>query len=413
MKRIGVLAAACLATVAVGPAQSPTLVLRNVTTVDLERGEVRSAQTIAIRDNRVVAVDAHEPGRSYGDARVVEAAGRYVIPGLWDAHAHLSYWGDDALGRLVGHGVTTIRELGGDPDEIAGWMNAVAQGERVGPSMYWCGPFFEGPDGDDEYRWKVSDPAQAHESASVLFDRGVDFLKIQPRIEANLVAALVAAARSRGSYVVGHVPAGLSAIDAAELGLRSIEHLRPYQRLSEVDLEATIRVLLEREVWVSPALFSMVAQAESRGESRANSEAIQHAYTVVRRLHEAGIPMLVGANFAYREWPHRPGSALHGEMEVLVEAGLDPLEVLRMTSFGNARFLGVDPAAVRIAPGGRADLVLLDANPLDNISNSRTIEGVVLRGSYFDSTALEQLRDGHTSTPAGDSGTSGPSTPDR
>jgi imidazolonepropionase-like amidohydrolase len=368
-----------------------SLVLRGVTVVDLEQGARRSGQTIQIAASQIVAVGPDTDG-AYGTAKVVEAAGRFVIPGLWDAHAHLSYWGEDALERLVGHGVTTIRELGGDPDEIEGWMKEIEAGTRVGPKMFWSGPFFEGPEGDDEYRWKVASVAQAQQRADELFDRGVDFLKIQPKISAELTAALVAAAAARGSSVVGHVPVGLSAIDAANLGLRSIEHLSPYLRLSDVELEATIAVLLERNVWVSPALYSMVAQSDARGDSRADSELIQRAYGLVRRFAATGVPMLVGANFAYRDWPHRPGSALHGEMEVLVEAGIAPAAVLHMTTFGNAQFLGVDPAAVRIAAGGQADLVLLGADPLADISATRYIEGAVLRGTYMDGAALAGLR---------------------
>lgn len=396
--RLGALTVAGVAMLGVGPAQGPaeatTLVLRGVTTVDLEHGELLSGQTIVLGADEILAIEADRLDRSYDAAQVIEAAGLYVIPGLWDAHAHLSYWGEDALARLVGHGVTSIRELGGDPDEIAGWMAAIARGDLVGPSMQWCGPFLEGPEGGDEYRWKVGTPEEARRAAGALLDRGVDFLKIQPLIGRDEVAALVAVAESRGSYVVGHVPDGLSAIEGAELGLRSIEHLSPYLRLSETELEATIRVLLERGVWVSPALFSMVAQVQARGDRRQDSEIVQRAYALVRRFHEAGVPILVGANFAYRDWPHQPGSALHGEMEVLVEAGLTPAEVLRMTTFGNAGFLGVDRATVRIAPGGRADLLLLRGNPLEDIHSSRTIEGLVLRGRYFDTEALARLRDG-------------------
>ena len=394
MTRNALLALTLLLTIACGaaPPEGPDLVLLNATVIDVAAGGIAGSFAISIEDGRIVAVDAAAPANAGASTQVIDAQGRFVMPGLWDAHAHLSYWGEDALDRLVGHGVTTIRELGGDPDEIEAWKQQIERGERLGPAMFWCGPFFEGPDGDDEYRWKVSSPEEASARAAELLDRGVDFLKIQPRIGRDEVAALIAAARGRGSYLVGHVPEGLTAIEAADLGLRSIEHLSPYMRLTDAELDTTIASLLANDTWVSPALFSMVAQAEASGAPRAHSESVQRAYAIVRRLHDAGVPMLVGANFAYRDWPHRPGSALHGEMEVLVEAGIPVPQVLRMTTLGNARFLGVDATQVAVAPGARADLLLLDRNPLESIGNTRAIAGVVLGGRYLDAAEAARLR---------------------
>jgi len=395
MKAIGalaMLAIGCTAAPSNTPLTAPDLVLRNVTVIDVEAGEAQGPRTISIREGHIVAIDAQPPADFAAATQVIDGDGLFVMPGLWDAHAHLSYWGEDALDRLVGHGVTTIRELGGDPDEIESWKTAIDAGDRVGPAMYWCGPFFEGPDGEDEYRWKVSSPEEASARAGQLLDRGVDFLKIQPQIGRAEVAGLIAAARERGSSVVGHVPAGMTAIEAASLGLRSIEHLSPYTGLTDEELDATIAALLQHGTWVSPALFSMVAQVQAGGTARTDSEPVQRAYAIVRRLHAAGVPMLVGANFAYRDWPHQPGSALHGEMEVLVEAGIPAAEVLRMATTGNAAFLGVDVSEIAVIPGARADLVLLTGNPLEEIEATRAISGVVLRGAYLDALQARALR---------------------
>jgi imidazolonepropionase-like amidohydrolase len=103
--------------------------------------------------------------------------------------------------------------------------------------------------------------------------------------------------------------------------------------------------------------------------------------------------MLVGANFAYRDWPHTPGSGLHGEMEVLVEAGIPVAEVLRMTTIGNASFLGVDADGVAVVPGARADLLLLESDPMASIEATRRIAGVVLRGRWIDADEARALRE--------------------
>ncbi len=367
------------------------LALWQVTVLDLESGELEPEMTLVIEDGEIVAVRPTATIRLGADVQRIDATGKFVIPGLWDAHAHLSYWGQDALGRLVAHGVTSIREMGGDPDEIEAWMAATRAGELTGPSFFWCGPFLEGPAGGDEYRWAVEGAEQAREAALALLDRGVDFLKIQPAIGREEVTAIITAAQERGSYLVGHVPRGLTAIEAAELGLRSIDHLSPYLRLSDEELQATIEVFVARGTVVSPVLYSMVAQVEARGEDPAANATVHRAYSVVRAFYEAGIPMLVGANFAYRDWPHGPGSALHGEMRVLAQAGIPALEVLRMATVGNAAFLGQSAATVDVRPGARADLVLLEANPLEDIANVARISGVVLRGRYLAASELANL----------------------
>jgi len=308
--------------------QTQPVVIHWVTLIDGESDEAVENATVIFQQGRISSISmATKPPFPEG-AVVIDGTGKFLIPGLWDMHAHLSYWGEDALGMLVNAGVTSIRELGGDPDEIEGWMARIQSGEIVGPSMIWCGPYVEGLEAEDEYRLKVGTTKEARVAAHTLKDRGVDFIKIQPRIARDLVEALVSEANSIGLSVVGHVPQGLSAIEASALGLRSIEHLSPYLQLSQEELEATIQTLLKNGTWVSPALFSILAPVLASGEDPSLDEKIQKAYSIVQRFYEAGVPLLLGANFAYRDWPQQPGSGLHGEMVVFEDAGIPAMEVI-------------------------------------------------------------------------------------
>jgi len=366
-----------------GRAQGNATVITNVTLIDGITDTAQPGMSVLIEDGRITALATRGQLRAPMEAEVIDGGGKFLIPGLWDTHAHLSYWGADALDLLVAAGVTSIRELGGDPEEIGTWKQEIEAGDRVGPAMIWCGPFLEGPGGDDEYRFKIVDENEARYAARALQALGVDFLKIQPVIAPELVQALVDEGQDLGLTVVGHLPRGLSAVEGAGLGLRSIEHMSPYLGLSDAELDEVIAAYKEHDTWMSPALFSLVAPVEARGDDVATNERVQRAYAIVQRFHDAGIPILVGSNFAYRDWPQTPGAGLHGEMRVLVEAGLNEMDVIKLATARAAEFAGRAHETGTIQVGRIADLVLLAANPLLDIRNTERIEGVFLRGRYL------------------------------
>ena len=357
-------------------------VIRGVTLIDGVGDRPTADASVAVAGGLIVAVGSSDEVPAPAGWRVVDGRGQFLIPGLWDAHAHLSYWGEDALEMLVAAGVTSIRELGGDPDEIDGWRREIESGALLGPAMIWCGPFLEGPDAEDEYRLKVATAAEGRAAVHALRERGVDFLKIQPRIERGVVEAIIDEAASVGLSVVGHLPQGVDAVEGSRMGLRSIEHMSPYMELDDDEVGRVIETYLANGTWLSPALYSVTAPLEARGDDPARDPGVQRANAIVLRAHEAGVRILAGSNFAYRDWPQRPGSGLHGEMRALVDAGLPPMDVLKLATSGAAEFAGAGERTGAIRPGLRADMVLLDADPLADIRNTERVRAVILAGRF-------------------------------
>ncbi|MDX1385577.1 MAG: amidohydrolase family protein [Thermoanaerobaculia bacterium] len=371
--------------------QATPLAIVGATVIDGATAPPLTDATVVVSGGRIATVGPRHEIDVPDGATVIDGAGRFLIPGLWDAHAHLSYWGEDALARLVAAGVTSIRELGGDPDEIAGWRDAIRAGERVGPDIWWCGPFLEGPNPGAEYRWEVEGPEAAREAVRELASRGVDFLKVQPLIGRPEVEALVAEAREHDLSVVGHVPRGMSALEASAIGLRSVEHVSPYLGLAEGELEAVARTYVANGTWMSPALYSMATAIAGAGADPETDPRMAEARAAVLRLQRAGVGLLVGSNFAFREWTQQPGSGLHQEMRALTAAGLEPWIVLQAATAGAAEFLGVGEERGTITPGKVADLVLLRADPLIDIGALAEIDVVVLRGTLLDAATLARL----------------------
>jgi len=350
---------------------------------DAERGTAAPGLTVLVVGERIAAVGPDGAVELPPDARRVDARGGFLMPGLVDMHTHVTHWGPDALARLVDAGVTTARDMGGDLEQLLGLREAVRRGERAGPGLVLCGPFLEGSRSTGDHRLHVDTPDEARAAVAGLVARGVDFLKLQARIDREVAAAVIGAAHERDLSVAGHVPAGLTAAEAARLGLDSVEHVESLLDLDDAALEATFAVFREQGTAFSPTLFGLQAALAAAGADLDTHPRLARARAVVRRAHEAGVPLLVGSNFAFRDWPQQPGSGLHGELAALVDAGLPPAEVLGLATLGAARFLGRADELGAVRAGMLADLLLIDGDPLTDIRESARVAAVVRRGELL------------------------------
>jgi imidazolonepropionase-like amidohydrolase len=428
---------------------STGLALRGVTMIDGTGASPAPDRTLLIRDDRIVRVGAEREISVPPGFEVVDGRGRFAIPGLWDFHVHLSKTGPSALATCVAHGVTSVRDAGGDLEEIHAWRDDVRAWRRVGPSILTAGPLLESPEsveratasGSTENfsrtRVVIGGPEEVEAALASLRDRGVDFLKIRTFADPETYFSIAAAARRLGLPLMGHPPWEIDPVEAARAGQATFEHgFYPYP-LDDLEAgrqEALTRVLVESSVAYVPTLVAWQSQTvsgkrlreivedrnaeieprrrwvsdrllenwmeyviEREGEDVRTADdlaswstAIDRMAADLGRLHAAGVPILAGTDVAaplvY------PGFSLHDELELLVEkVGLSPAEVVELATSGAARAMGVEADRGSLAAGRRADLVLLAADPTVDIRATRLIVGVVLGGRYLDRQALDDL----------------------
>lgn len=450
------LASALLGAAAVSPSSAPALVLDGVTVVDVETGKTLPGRTVVVEDDRIAAVGRQRAVRIPAGARVVDATGKYLIPGLWDMHVHTAFgdWfpgaRDIALPLFVANGVTGVRDMGGDLDVLLEWRRAIAAGSLVGPRMVVSGPMLDGPKPRFPASVAVATPEDGRRAVRDLARRGVDFIKLQSLIPREAVFAIADEAKKLGIPFAGHVPDAVRAAEMSRAGQRSFEHLigifegsspredeflkgekSPGRFLESFDparAAALADLLAENHTWQCPTLvwerggnlmeerdlahdpLAKYAPASWKegtwkrfrdqvtGEFNVDDLATRKRFVakeleVVALLHRAGVPFLAGTDSVPGVYVF-PGFSLHDELGLLVKAGFTPLEALQAATTNPARYLSLSDRLGRVKQGYLADLVLLDASPLDDIANTRRIHAVLANGRFFSREDLAALLHG-------------------
>ena len=358
---------------------------------------------------------------------------------------------DIILPLFIANGVTGVRDMGGDIPVLFAWRKQIAAGKIVGPRMVISGPMLDAllPEGKLRFPSSiaVTTPASAVAAVDSLKAQGVDFIKVQSVISHDAYLAAAAEAHRVGLPIVGHVPDKVRLAEVVAAGQKSIEHLMGIFEgcstqeekfiagqgdlkllLSTQDqqrCDALIRQVAQNQTWQVPTL------AWQRGGTFLDQRDLKHdpldiyvpAYwrevtwkrftdemmpgllhdplelrqkyfasnlQMVGTMHRAGVPFLAGTDTAPGVYI-MPGFSLHDELANFVEAGFTPMEALQTATSGPAKFLGTESADGSIAAGKIANLVLLSANPLDDIHNTRKIKAVIVNGRVFDRAALDRM----------------------
>jgi imidazolonepropionase-like amidohydrolase len=433
-------AALTLSSAAVGAQRSAPLdpiAFTHVAVIDGTSSTPRLDQTVVVRGNRIASVGPSRSARVPAGARVVDGRGKFLIPGLWDMHVHTATTaGRDVVPLYVANGVTGVRDMAGDWPTITRFRDEIARGALTGPRIIASGPYLEGGDVPIPHILARS-PDEARVAVDSLIRLGVDFVKVHGQLTPATYFAIARRARERGIAFGGHVPSVVGSAAASDSGQRSIEHLlaipapctpaesialqpryrvqRALGRCSSEDLAPLYARFVRNGTWVTPtftAQYEIAAWPKRAvpGDSLAqylpdtlrryvaaifpmpdsipaDADSVGHAMfekrlAQVATMHRAGVRILTGTDAPLRNSP--PGFGLHEELVLLARGGLTPFEIIRAATLEPARFLGLLDSAGTIAPGKLADLVLLDANPLLDIRNTRRIAAVVANGVLFD-----------------------------
>ncbi|HEX8209746.1 MAG TPA: amidohydrolase family protein [Longimicrobium sp.] len=443
MKLRSILLLAFLA--ACGPAKAPApfdtpIAFTHATVVDVETGRLLPNQTVVVAGNRIREVG---PAVRIGaGTRVVDASGKFLIPGLWDMHTHVYGNGPGALLLYAANGVTSIRDMGADDfARVRAWRDSIAAGQRMGPRMKIASPVVESPrwiaavrgmqerEGQNTgwlaFRFGPSTPAEAIAFVDSVARLGADHVKVRNYPAPEVLRALMQRAGERGLPVYAHTHGGMRPADASAAGMASFEHgFFPAITESRAGRDSVYRELILNGTAIAPTLVTwrgrvlsgdsllVLASADAprlrylpaRVSQRWRDEAKTRKHETamdwgamyrndVRNLRElaaAGMVVMVGSDAGAPLVV--PGFATHDELAQLVEiGGFTPLQALQAATLRPARFMGRADSLGIVAGGRLADLVLLDANPLADIRNTQKIRGVVLNGRYLDRAALDAL----------------------
>ena len=426
----------------------------NTSVIDMESGQVLTGHTVLVENGDIVGIAPSDETSIPNGAEIVSGEGKYLMPGLTDMHIHLVH--TDELISYLAYGITTVMNLGERKSQALQYVDykrELASGSRLGPAFYTTAGQFEGERqvSDPSWSYALKTPEEAREQVRWVAENGFDFIKIYNGLTKPLFFAVVDEARRNGLAVVGHIPRGsgedrFDAEDSLSGGLNMVAHAEEFfftyfegpRSTENMDrsyrpdygkIPRLVNLLKQSDVAVTPHLigsYSDFVQWEGRDtiwsdpemsyfhpdlerswrgstvHNRDNQENFifreQIKYTLLqeltRQFNDAGVLLLLGSdsitpgNFS--------GKAAYMELTELVKAGLSNFEALAIGTRNAGIFVAKyqpDEKFGLVKQGYRADLLLLDANPLENIHNIRNIAGVMVRGRWLPRTELDGMRE--------------------
>jgi imidazolonepropionase-like amidohydrolase len=416
----------------------------NVTVIDVAEGVAVPGQTVVVVGDRIERMGPVAEIELPGGASILDGRGLYLMPGLVDAHVH--FLDASTFGPLmIANGITLVRDTGMPTDFVLEVRSGLNRGDLLGPEMVATGAILDGtPPIIPSISVGVQTPAEARAAVRQQAAAGVDMIKVYSRLTRDAFLAILDEAKVLGLRVVGHVPETVSIEDAAAAGLACSEHFFGFEqvigrllggpvrstyagmgadagyllRLGEVDPQALQEVfgrLRKSGLTVCPTVVTFKVGVQTTqfqsgdfpldeyisstvletwralwaGQADLPDAIWQNWAKMVFALNEAGVPLMAGTDLSVPGVI--PGFSLHDELAIWQDAGIPPADILRSATLVPARFMGLGDRLGSLAEGKTASMVLLRANPLEDIGNARNIEAVFLRGRYFDRAALDRM----------------------
>lgn len=398
-----------------------TIIIRNARMISMTNGEIAPRSSVLIENGRIVAVGPDRRIRAPQDARVIDAGDRYLMPGLTDMHVHNLTSASVALLNIA-HGVLNVRDMDGFP-----WMlrmrDQINEGELFAPTLYVAGTILnEFPMG--WYAVVVSGPEEARRIVRGQAAAGYDFIKVHNRMSDESLTAIFEEADAAGLDVIGHIPHDISVARAMELGYRTVEHFKSYliDSTLQISKEDYVAATKGRTVWNAPTFYthrdSLIGEAardalqepamqyvsprekhawanrigaEKTPLIRLRLDSLEKRIEIMQDLLPIDAQFIAGTDAGGGYRFNVPGVALHDELAIMHRAGLPLLETLRAATVNPAIAMRRDGEFGEIAIGARADLILLDENPLESVEHTRSIDTVILRGAALARSDLDRM----------------------
>lgn len=442
------------------------LCIQNISTIDPIDG-LKENQTIVIKDGKIYKIAPTSTLLLSKENEILDGTGKYLIPGLWDAHVHFAYIEELApsmFDLFLSHGITSVRDTGGKVDFVKAWKDKAMANPTVTPRVMMAGPLLDGEhnvyDGSDATHPEISVGLNTIDQVSsqiqMLINKDVDLLKAYEMLSPGQFEKITELAQANGLKVTGHIPLSMDAISASNAGMSSIEHMRNleiscasnaqelWQQRKEMlkneknltggDLRSSIHtaqreiaiknyddnkanqvldVFKKNNTWQIPTqalntiftrkyyeradwqesyelLPDSIAQHWLNGSKALREFKVpedkvawnQWNYMMVKKIHDTGIPIMAGTDtpIAYLT----PGLSLHEELAVLVEdVGLSTSEALKTATINPAKYFNMENELGSIKENMWADLLILDANPLEAIENTTKINTVIKQGEIY------------------------------
>lgn len=439
-------------------AQSPegagvSLVFTHVTVIDTATGALHPDNYVIVSGNRIEQVGKKHHVKIPKDGKMIDATGKFMIPGLWDMHVHAFFDNRGAAGKdvtlplFIATGVTGVRDMGSDLDPVLQARKEIQDHRLLGPRMIVSGPMLDGPKSSYKSAIAIATPEDGRRAVDMLKARGVDFIKIQSYVPRDAYFAIVDECKKQNIIFVGHVPDAIRGSEASNAGQKSFEHLigifeasstvedellkgpkSPGRFLDTYDAAreaAMIQLLAKNNTWQCPTLYwergqwlvdvidpkkdpdiqyapaswrqkvwprateSIIKEMDTDPVA-VREKFVRHELDMVKKLNQAGVPFLAGTDCPAGV-DVLPGFSLHLELQRFTAAGFTPLQALQTATTNPARFMDKQGDFGTVEAGKIADLVLLDANPLDDIQNTQKITAVVADGRYFSRADLDRI----------------------
>lgn len=443
MPRLLIVASLMTACAAVVAGQSKTIALTDVTMID-GTGARPSVVTIIVEGDRIAAINRGGRQRMPTGATIFDGRGKYVIPGMWDMHVHIGGYNEGAklLPRLVGYGITGVRDMASPVDDILRLRRETAEGTLLGPQIVAAGPILQRPlpFATPPLVRTVTD-AEAKQVVDELQAKSVDFIKVGDTLTREAYFGIASESRRLGLPFAGHLPVSVTALEATKAGQRSIEHFgsagfrnvliacssaeaalmsdarealaralnggpspdatlygaqfltRLVETYDRRKAAALFNAFKQNGTWQVPTFGALNSVWSARRQlnptdAAATDSASKQTIEMFAAMRRAGVKMLAGSDL-----PVTNGvPPIHDELVALVRAGMTPMEALQASTRNPAEFLGQIATEGTLQVGKRANLVLVDADPLADIANTRRVVAIVLRGRLISGSDLQSLR---------------------